>query len=142
MTCEGGTKVTPVEHRTTLRERDCTLRNGCVSVFEHVFTSKTTEPWSVNVEVRAIASEGIRFPDGNRSVTTDKFEATPSPASDYLFRLFLRGETSEPVERKVKFVRRHRSITGDGASVEVIDEWSLGRRTQSGSFGVNFKVGD
>jgi hypothetical protein len=141
MTCKSGTKATPIHHFVALSEPDCTLHNGRIATLNHSFKSPTTEPWKVHVKTQSTAEEGVRFPHGNPDKTVDEFDSTPAPANDYVI-VMLRSETTDVDRRQIEFLRNHRPQGGNGASVRVFDTWSLGARTQNGSFRLNFKVAD
>lgn len=138
MGCKGGTKATPVEHSVTLSASDCVLRDGQNETLDHSFTSKTTDPWAGQITVKEMQdSQGIFF-DGEKS---DTFQVNPAVATDYLLGIFLKKATQQPVKRSVEFRESDRKVQGSGAGVEVTAVWTLGSRSERGSFGVPFMVG-
>jgi hypothetical protein len=138
MKCKGGTKATPVEHSVTLSASGCVLRDGQNETLDHSFTSKTTDPWAGQITVKEMQdSQGIFFNDEK----SDTFQVNPSVATDYLLRIFLKKTTQQPVKRSVEFRASDRTVLGDGAAVEVTAVWTLGSRSELGSFSVPFMVG-
>lgn len=138
MRCKGGTKATPVEHSVTLSASDCVLRDGQNETLDHSFTSKTPDPWAGQITVKEMQdSHGIFF-DGEKS---DTFQVNPAVATDYLLRIFLKKATQQPVKRSVEFRESDQKVQGSGANVEVTAVWTLGSRSERGSFGVPFMVG-
>jgi hypothetical protein len=138
MGCKGGTKATPVEHSVTLSADDCVLRDGQSETLDHSFTSKTTDPWIGQITVKGMPDRQGIFFNGEKS---DTFQVNPAVATDYLLRIFLKKTTQQPVQRPVEFRISDRRVLGNGAAVEVTTVWTLGNRSERGSFSVPFIVG-
>jgi hypothetical protein len=113
------------------------LRNGQNETLDHSFTSKTTDPWAGQITVKEIQdSQGIFF-NGEKS---DTFQVNPAVATDYLLGIFLKKAPQPPVKRTVEFRASDRTVQGSGAGVEVTAVWTLGSRSERGSFSVPFMV--
>src|SRR6266704_3531998 len=130
MGCKGGTKATRVEHNVTLSASGCVLHAGQNETLDHSFTSKTTDPWAVQITVKEMQDGHGIFFNGEKS---DTFKVNPPVATDDLLGIFLKKTTQPRVKRSVEFRASDRTVLGSGAGVEVTAVWTLGSRSERGS---------